>query len=335
MLHTYLMEAFEHSPIIWLFSVPERGKSRTGKGMIYVAYRGVSEESLREANFLRLASHLQASVFFDISDLWKKVLKNQSEDVFLHRFERGAIVSRIMFPDRGAFKDTVHYTVFGPTGIATNRGVPEAFQTRALQITMPESARAFDEKVTREAGLPLRERLVAFRARHLGKPLSDLPKPAGKRLGDILTPLHHILRMVRPEREAAFLHLARNFEAERLTDKADSHEAQVLETILGLSEAVSKGFLAVKKITEAYNAGRPEWEHVSTYGMGWRLKAMGFKKEKARDGAVIVWDEEQIRRLCQAYGVDRFGTTSDISSMQIDGHLEEWTNPLNGQQGPI
>jgi len=332
--HSYLMEAFEYSPILWLFSVPERGKSRTGKGMIYAAYRGVSEESLREANFLRLASHLNASVFFDISNLWKKVLQNQSEDVFLHRFERGAIVSRVMYPDRGPFKDTVHFTVFGPTVIATNRGVPEVFQTRALQITMPDSSRAFDDKVTPEAGLPLRERLVAFRARHLGKSLPTISKPAAKRLGDILEPLHQIIRLVRPEREATFLHLARSFEAERLTEKADSHDAHVLEALLGLSEAVSKGFLAVKKITEAYNAGRPEREHLSTNTMGWRLKAMGFKKEKTRDGAMIVWDDAQIRRLCQAYGVDGLFATSEASA-QVNGRGEHWTNPLEGQRGPI
>ena len=332
--HTYLTEAFQYSPIIWLFSVPDRGKSRTGLGMIYAAYRGVSQVSLREANFLRLASHWNASVFFDISDLWKKVLQNQSEDVLLHRFERGGIVSRVMFPDRGPFKDTVDYTVFGPTVIATNRGVPEALQTRTLQITMPDSSQAFDDEVTPEAGQPLRERLVAFRARHLGNSLPNIAKPAARRLGDILRPLHQIIRLVRPEREAVFLRLARSFEADRLTDKADSHDAHVLEAMLGLSEAVSKGFLAVKKITEAYNAGRPEREHLSTNTMGWRLKAMGFKKEKSRDGAMIVWDDAQIRRLCQAYGVDGLFAASEASA-QVNGRGEHWTNPLERQRGPI
>lgn len=39
-IHTYLLEQFQYTPILWLFAVPERGKSRTGKGIIYVAYRG-------------------------------------------------------------------------------------------------------------------------------------------------------------------------------------------------------------------------------------------------------------------------------------------------------
>ncbi len=87
--HTYLLERFGFSPMICFFAVPERGKSRTGKGMIYVAYRGVHVETLRESNLIRLATHWQTALFFDVMDLWKKAERNQSEDVILHRFERG------------------------------------------------------------------------------------------------------------------------------------------------------------------------------------------------------------------------------------------------------
>jgi len=333
--HTYLLEQFQYTPILWLFAVPERGKSRSGKGIIYVAYRGVYDQSLREANFLRLASHHQASVFFDITHLWKKVQQNQSEDVLLHRFERGGIVSRVLFPDRGPFRDTVRFTVFGATVIATNHGVPEVLQTRALQLNMPDSATPFDTEPTPETALPLKERLVAFRARHLGIPLPPIPKPAARRLGDLLKPLHQIIRLVRPDREVAFLRLAKSLEKERLTEKADSHDAHVLEAILGLSEAVSKGFLAVKKITEAYNAGRPEREHVSTNTMGWRLKAMGFKKDKTRDGAVIVWDTSQLERLGLTYGVQGPSITPDTSDTHPDERKGTHKNPLEEHEGPV
>ena len=47
--HSYMLEPVQYSPMTWFFAVPERGKSRTGKGMIYVAFRGVHVESLRDA----------------------------------------------------------------------------------------------------------------------------------------------------------------------------------------------------------------------------------------------------------------------------------------------
>lgn len=47
-LHTYLLKPIKYSPIICLFAVPERGKTRTGQGMIYLSYRGIHVESLKE-----------------------------------------------------------------------------------------------------------------------------------------------------------------------------------------------------------------------------------------------------------------------------------------------
>jgi hypothetical protein len=332
--HTYLLEQFQYTPILWLFAVPERGKSRTGKGIIYVAYRGAYDQSMREANFLRLASHHQASVFFDITNLWRTVQQNQSEDVLLHRFERGGIVSRVLYPDRGAFRDTVHFTVFGATVIATNHGVPEVLQTRALQINMPDSDRPFDAKPTPEAALPLKERLVAFRARHLGNPLPVVPKSATRRLGDILEPLHQIIRLVRPDREAIFLRLAKSLEEERQTEKADSLEAHILEAMLELGSTASNGRLAVKKITEAYNAGRSPQEQMTTKSIGWRLKAIGLKKVKTRDGAMIVWDAQQLARLGLTYGVQGFVAAPDISGAHPDEGGNR-NNPLEQYEGPV
>ena len=93
-LHTYLTEHVKYSPIVCLYAVPERGKSRTGKGMIYVAYRGIHVESMRDAYIVRVAHDLHASIFFDVKDIWRKAEKNGSEDVLLHRFEIADLLFR-------------------------------------------------------------------------------------------------------------------------------------------------------------------------------------------------------------------------------------------------
>jgi hypothetical protein len=54
------------------------------------------------------------------------------------------------------------------------------------------------------------------------------------RLGDILKPLQQIIRMVKPEREPYFLRLIRELESEKLIEKADSIEAQILMVLVGL-----------------------------------------------------------------------------------------------------
>jgi len=313
-MHTYLSEAVQYSPIICLFAVPERGKSRTGKGMIHVAYRGIHVESLRDAYLVRVANDLHASLFFDVKDIWRKAEKNGSEDILLHRFEKGAKVPRVLFPDRGVHRDIVYYSIFGPTIIGTNEAVHQILETRAVPIKMPETNTRFENDVTPELSLSLKERLVAFRARHLGESLLDIPKPAAGRLGDILKPLQQIIRLVNPEREDSFLELVKELETEKLLEKSDSLEAQILMVVMALEDQVARGILPIKTITDTFNEDKAEKVKITYQKVGRRLSAMGFKKARTSDGAsAILWDQDIIERMKESYGLEKTSVTSDTS----------------------
>jgi len=312
--HTYLLEQVQYSPIICLFAVPERGKSRTGKSMIHVAYRGIHVESLRDAYLVRVANDLKASVFFDVRDIWRKAEKNGSEDILLHRFEKGAQVPRVLYPDRGAHQDIKYYSVFGPTVISTNEGVHRILETRAVQINMPETRRQFENDVMPELALPLKEQLVAFRARHLGETLLDIPKPASSRLGDILKPILQIVRLVKPEREGHLMKLVKELESDRMIDKSDSFEAHLLKVILDLKDNVERGILSIKLITDTFNEDKQDRFQITYQRVGRRLSAMGFKKGKNPDGAsAIIWDSESIERMEETYGLRKTSETSETS----------------------
>lgn len=311
--HSYVLEAVRYTPYIWLFAIPDRGKSRTGKGLIYVAYRGIHVESLREAYLVRLAEEFQGSIFFDVADIMKKAEREGSEDVLLHRYEKGGTVPRVNKPDQPF--GTEYYCVFGTTIIATNEAVSDKLESRTIQINMPETERQFENDVTPEGALPLKERLVAFRARHLGESLPDILKPASRRLGDILKPLQQIIRLVKPEREAVFLNLVRQLEEERQTARADSYEAEIFRAVIGLVGAVNshpvKGdLLAVQAITDKLNERRSEKRQLGSKGVGRKLTAMGFKKEHLENGAHIVWLEDTIELLKKRYGVQQTSETS-------------------------
>ncbi|MFC1799402.1 DNA primase [Candidatus Eisenbacteria bacterium] len=317
--HTYLLEQVQYSPIICLFAVPERGKSRTGKGMTYVAYRGLHVESLREAYLIRVANDLGVSVFFDVMDIWRKAERYGSEDILLQRFEKGATVPRVMYPDKGAHRDIVYYSIFGPTVIGTNRPMDRILDTRAVSINMPASARKFESDVTSATALPLKERLVAFRARRLGQRLPSLAKPALGRLGDILKPIHQVILLVRPERESAFLDLVAKLGANRLADKSTGLEAQILSVMRSIEEKVEKGLLPIKAITDTLNDGRPDNMQLTYHKVGWRLAAMGFEKGRLGDGArAVVWDMDLLGRMEEAYGLRKTSETSELSEIEVE-----------------
>jgi hypothetical protein len=322
--HTYIPEPCQYSPEICLFAVPERGKTRTGKGLIYVARRGVHVESLRDAYLVRLAHNFQATIFFDVMNLWKKAEKAGSEDIILGRFERGIKVPRVLYPERGAYRDTVYYEIFGATIIATNVGVHNILDTRAVQINMPQTSRRFEIDVTPESSLPLKERLTAFRAHHLGKSLPDCDKPAAGRLGDILRPLLQIIRMVNPEGESVFMELVRELQRGRLIDKSDSLDAQILLVLESLRGQVSKGILPVKTITDAFNDDKSENARFTYQRIGRKLMALGFKKGKTGEGAsAILWDEQKFMRIFSAYGLGEISETPETSDKPKNVHADK------------
>jgi hypothetical protein len=154
---------------------------------------------------VRVAQDLGATLFFDVKDIWRKAEKQGTEDLLLGRFEKGQKVPRVLYPEKGPHRDIRYYSIFGPTAIASNAGFHYTLETRAVIINMPLSAKRFERNVTPEAALPLKERLVAFRARHLGEKLTETKKPASGRLGDILQPLLQMVMLVKPGGEGRFL----------------------------------------------------------------------------------------------------------------------------------
>ncbi len=303
-IHTYLLDEVQYSPIICLFSVPERGKSRTGKGLIYLAYRGIHIESLREAYIIRSAENFGCSIFFDVQNVWKKAENSGSEDILLHRFEKGARVPRVIYPDRGPHRDTVYYSIFGPTIIATNEGIDRILETRAVYINMPISRRRFENDVVPEGALELKERLVALRAWHMGRPLPEAQKPSAARLGDILKPLLQVIRLVNPQGEQGFLALVRMLERDRLIERSVSLEGEILNLIRNLGDFVWHGYLPVKTIVDRLNQNRPERSRLTYQRVGRILAAMGFRKGRTSDGAVaILYDENHISQMVEAYGL--------------------------------
>ena len=198
--------------------------------------------------------------------------------------------------------------------IATNDGVHQILESRALQINMPASSRIFEDDVTPESALPFKERLTAFRARHLGEKLPNILKPARGRLGDILRPLLQIIRLVRPEKEDAFMELVRSLQEDRLMEKSETLEARILKTVLELRGDVVNGVLPVKLITDTFNNGLPEKSQITYQRVGRMLKSMGIQKCKTNQGgAAILWDEKGLCVLGVAYGLHETSETSVTS----------------------
>lgn len=310
-LHTWLSDCFDFSPHLKFETRDsERGKTRAGQAIAWVSYRGIFTETLQESNLFRWSDSLQATLFIDVVDLWRKAEKRGSEDILLGRFIRnGPRVARTLDPQANPFEGVRYYDVYGPTVFASNKPIPEPLASRCLGIVPPEASGKYP-RLTPEDALPLKARATAFRARHLLEPLPTVGKPADGRLGDIMEPLAQMAAIIGGDLPDRFPAIVEAFRSARQAARAESYEAQLVGAV---QVAINNGGLVgdvipTSKVMEAYNDGLREKAQLTERQVGVRLNNLGFPAGRARgvDGVQFrgrVIDDEQLAALKQKFGL--------------------------------
>ena len=347
-IHTYFLDRADYSPQILFFAEPERGKTRTGKALIYCARRGLHIETLRDPHLLRFAGDWQATLFIDVKDLWKKAERERSEDLMLQRFEKGATVPRILWPERGPFKDTRRYRVFGPTILASNSAIDHILGTRCITITMPEAGGTFADNVRENEFLEYRERLLAMRIRHLDRLWPTVEKPVSGRLGDILQPLRQIIHAIRPQLEGEFLEFCNSTDQSRRDRKSVGFSADVLRALRELIrseqaagvEGVRNGWsTTTSTIADEINRDQePRW-HVGPKKVGHEMSALGFEPQRTRKARGWIFTEDDLEQLEYKHGLrqDPSRESSASLSREVDnaGDVCDANDGPEGQARPL
>lgn len=291
-------------PMLLFYAVPERGKSKTGKGASYISYRGVHVVDLREANLFRYSENLKATLFFDMMDLWKKAEKNGAEDILLLRYEKGAWATRVIYPEKGAFKDTVYYNIFGSTLIATNEPVHKILGSRCIDISMPNMPGNY-ENPTPDKAQELKERLTAWRARVMNKPLPeiDLIQGLNGRLWDISKPLLQVCKLVYPEGFNELVNALLEVAGQRIEDKKESIEGQIISVLYELSpKGLTEWRIKTSDLLSKLNDDRPDNYKLSSQYLGRKLRSLGLHTKRSTGGYVqIALNEHDFNLLLGQY----------------------------------
>jgi hypothetical protein len=304
--HTFCQEKAQYSPIIYFYSVAERGKTRTMKGMTWVCKRGIRKGDIKDAQLIRDCTNLRASLAFDMTDFWESVKNAGSQDVILNRYEKGLTVSRINRPEKGAFLDTDFYDVFGPTVLATNEIISDIADTRSIPITMLKATRDFEDEVKQCDLLKLNEELVAWRMMHVNCEWEQPRKILKSRLGDIVRPLHQVLLRVAPHYEEAFKEIVKKVSETKLTEKSSSVTAEILLAIEKTAKAgnVVNGVFACQIVTNLLNENKDEKEKLKSRRVGSIIKSLGIKATQTNTNTLgFIYKEDLIVRLLGEYGV--------------------------------
>jgi uncharacterized protein YutE (UPF0331/DUF86 family) len=281
---TYLHDhpGIDYCAYILFNAVPERGKSRTGKSVIYVAFRGIHLVELREATIFRYSQNLHGTLFLDLLDISKKAERGGCDDILLLRAEKGAKCCRVQYPDQGAFNDTVYYDIYGPTIVSTNESLHKILETRCLPIIMPNRP-GNCENPRPELALELKERLTAWRAKHLFATFADMEPIEGisGRLWDIAKPMFFVNSLLPVDShilEESILAIA----GEKDESRKDTVEGRLVAIIKEITaESVldrsAEWSIKISEIRTRYNQDKSEDRLVSSPWIGKRLKRMSFR----------------------------------------------------------
>ena len=306
---TYLHNntGIDYCPYILFNAVPERGKSRTGKSITYIAFRGIHLVELREANIFRYSENLHGTLFFDLMDISKKAKRSNCDDILLLRFEKGAKCSRVLFPDQGPFNDTVYFDIYGPTIISSNKPLDDILETRCLPIIMPNRPGNY-ENPRPELGLVLKERLTAWRAKHLFVKFADMEPIEGisGRLWDIGKPMFLV---------NSLLPVDSHILEESIFAIAGEKDESMKGTVEGRLFAIIKEItdenyidrcvewsIKVNDIRTKFNQGRPEDKQVSAQWIGKRLKSMSFRNRAVHGYSEIKITSAEYDTILKQYG---------------------------------
>ncbi len=294
-------------PGIYFYAAAERGKSRTAKTMLSTSYRGIHLVDIRTANVVRFSERLNATLFFDVTDLWKSAEKGDSCDILLGRFEKGTRVARVLNPDKGPFDDQTFFSVYGSTIFATNEPANSIFESRCLSITMPNKPGHYDN-LTPEMGLPFKDRLTAWRARMMDKHLPQIdPIPGiGGRLWDISQPLFQLALLVAPDSVELMTKVVQEMAGHKVENKRDTLEGQIVAAIDQLvdKKAPQPWEISVESIRSRVNSfiAIEQYRH-SPQKMGRRIQSLSIKSKKLNGVAWISISEQELEVLKEQHGL--------------------------------
>jgi len=302
--HTYLIEKFNTTPILYFYGVKETGKTRAGEVLGELAFRCERLTSPTEATLFRSASYFKTSLIIDEIKLWGEQGNQEVARLIKSRYKRGLMVSRVNLNKKG--EDQVEYfDVFAPLVICTTESIPDTIESRCITFLMQKNTRAEVEKLIDETWAEkLRNKLTLFRATYLDQDLPEVNQIARRRLNEIMLPLYQVLMLIAPERKEAFKMIIEEMETAKEEEEGLSLEAEIVEEIINYQKETGEEVFLTKEITERLNKDRSEREKITNTLASVRIKRLGFEKTRLGSKRGFRIHSELLTKLALQFGLD-------------------------------
>ncbi|MBA7585323.1 hypothetical protein ES708_27298 [subsurface metagenome] len=282
--HTYLIDKFATTPILYFFGIMEVGKTRAGEVLGELAYKAERMTSPTEATLFRSAEYFKTTLIIDEIKLWGQDGNKNVADLIKSRYKRGLKVSRVNLNKKG--EDQIEYfDVFAPLVISTTEIIPDIIESRCIKFLMQRNS---DPKVEQCIDLDwakeLRNKLTLFRANFMDKELPEVDHISKGRLNEILMPLYRTLLLIDNRRKEEFRETVVKLENRKKIEENTSLEAEILEEVLNYCEEEERYSFLTLTITEKVNKKKTLKDEISSKMVSRCLKRMGLEKVRIEGG---------------------------------------------------
>jgi len=302
--HTYLIEKFNTTPILYFYGVKETGKSRAGEVLSELAFRAQRLTSLTEATLFRSVELFKPTLIIDEIKLMGKGGNQGLADLIKTTYKRGLKVSRINLNKYG--EDQIEYfDTFSPLVICTTETIPDIIESRCILFIMQKNSNPqIERKIDMKWANDLRERLTVFRANYMSKELPEAQYIARGRLNEIMFPLYQALLICEPERKSEFVQIVKRIQKNKDNEEGMELEAEIVKAIDDECRENRDSQFLTQAISKRINEFRSENEAISDRVVNNRIRRLGFHKTRFNNGRMgFRINTERLRCLKNKYQI--------------------------------
>jgi 5S rRNA maturation endonuclease (ribonuclease M5) len=282
--HTYLIEKFDVSPMLYFYGVKETGKTRAGEVLAELGFRAERITSVTEASLFRSADIFKPTMIIDEIKLWGKRASQGLQDLLKTVYKRGLKVTRINNDKKG--EDQIEYfDTFSPVVICTTETLPDIIESRCIHFIMQKNLNPkIEQSVDQEWANDLRERLTLFRAKFIDQKMPEVTPIARGRLQEIIGPLHQISKLVCPDKEKDLIEIVKKINKTKAEEEGMSLEAEIVSAVYREYLNTQEANILTRTITAHINNDRGDNDKKSDSLISRSLKRLGFEKIRFKDG---------------------------------------------------
>jgi len=290
------------------------GKTRALECFHRLCYRAIMAASMSAASLFRVLEAWHSTLLLDETEIYNRESMVEVLALLNSGYRRGQYAIRIEKLEDGCPQIGM-FDTFGFKVLAGTEELAATLQSRCIITTMSKAMRHINLFIDEEKAQDLRNKLLMYRFRNLGKPQNfDVSRLNGyfnnARVIELFVSLLHVAPT--EEIRERLIKCMKQITQSRLDEEQASLEARVFDAVLKCEDAINCSKISTQAITEAFNFGLPEKEQLKSYQVGRKVAALGFEKCRFSGGkSGFFWNSKHIERLKARY----YPTVSNMPSL--------------------